>query len=59
MKLVSTLATIYAVGKGFIAIMANPIVLAGLGILIAMGMQGLGKSEKQVMRRFRKYGWFF
>ena len=58
MKLVSTLATIYAVGKGFIAIMANPIVLAGLGILIAMGMQGLGKSEKQVIEDLENMGGF-
>ena len=58
MKLVSTLATIYAVGKGFIAIMANPIVLAGLGILIAMGMQGLGKSEKEVIKDLEAMGGF-
>ena len=58
MKLVSTLATIYAVGKGFIAIMANPIVLAGLGILIAMGMQGLGKGEKQVIEDLENMGGF-
>lgn len=58
MKLVSTLATIYAVGKGFIAIMANPIVLAGLGILIAMGMQGLGKTEKQVIEDLENMGGF-
>lgn len=56
MKLVSTLATIYAVGKGFIAIMANPIVLAGLGILIAMGMQGLGKEEKEVLEELEAMG---
>lgn len=58
MKLVSTLATIYAVGKGFIAIMANPIVLAGLGILIAMGMQGLGKGEKEVIKDLEAMGGF-
>ena len=58
MKLVSTLATIYAVGKGFIAIMANPIVLAGLGILIAMGMQGLGKGEKEVIKDLEDMGGF-
>jgi hypothetical protein len=56
MKLVSTLATIYAVGKGFIAIMANPIVLAGLGILIAMGMQGLGKGEREVIEELEAMG---
>lgn len=56
MKLVSTLATIYAVGKGFIAIMANPIVLAGLGILIAMGMQGLGKGEREVIDELEAMG---
>ena len=58
MKLVSTLATIYAVGKGFIAIMANPIVIAGLGILIAMGMQGLGKSEKETISDLEDMGGF-
>ena len=58
MKLVSTLATIYAVGKGFIAIMSNPIVLAGIGILIAMGMQGLGKSEKEVIKDLEAMGGF-
>ena len=58
MKLISTLATIYAVGKGFIAIMANPIVIAGLGILVAMGMQGLGKSEKEVVKDLEAMGGF-
>ena len=56
MKLVSTLATIYAVGKGFIAIMANPIVIAGLGILVAMGMQGLGKDEREVIDELESMG---
>ena len=56
MKLVSTLATIYAVGKGFIAIMANPIVIAGLGILVAMGMQGLGSDEREVIDELEAMG---
>ena len=56
MKLISTLATIYAVGKGFIAIMANPIVLAGLGILVAMGMRGLGKDEREVIDELEAMG---
>ena len=56
MKLISTLATIYAVGKGFIAIMANPIVLAGLGILVAMGMRGLGKGEREVIDELEAMG---
>jgi hypothetical protein len=38
--------------------MANPIVLAGLGILIAMGMQGLGKTEKQVIEDLENMGGF-
>ena len=58
MKLVTTLATIAAVGKGFIAVMSNPIVLAGLGVLIAMGMQGLGRDEKDVMKELEKMGGF-
>ena len=56
MKLISTLATIYAVGKGFIAIMANPIVIAGLGILVAMGMQGLGSDEREVIDELEAMG---
>jgi len=56
MKLVSTLATIYAVGKGFIAIMANPLVIAGLGILVAMGMQGLGSDEREVIDELEAMG---
>ena len=58
MKLVTTLASILTVGKGFIAIMSNPILLAGIGVLIALGKQGLGKTEKEVLTDLEDMGGF-
>ena len=58
MKLITTLATIFTVGKGFIAVMSNPILLAGIGVLIALGKQGLGKTEKEVLTDLEDMGGF-
>lgn len=35
LKLISTLSTILAIGSSFLAIMSNPVVIAGLGLLLA------------------------
>ena len=56
LKLAATLAAIVKVGAGLLAILANPLVLAGIGILVAAGMQGLGKSEKEVMKELEQMG---
>ena len=56
LKLAATLAAIVKVGAGLLAILANPLVLAGIGILAAAGMQGLGKDEKEVMAELEAMG---
>ena len=56
LKLAATLAAIVKVGAGLLAILANPLVLAGIGILAAAGMQGLGKSEKEVLKELESMG---
>ena len=58
MKLVKTLATILAVGKGFLVLLANPFILAGIGLLYAASMQGLGKTEKDVIKELENMGGF-
>lgn len=39
-----------------IAVLANPLLLAGIGILIAAGSQGLGKREKEVLAELELMG---
>ena len=39
-----------------IAVLANPLLLAGVGILIAAGSQGLGKGEKEVLAELQSMG---
>ena len=56
LKLLATLAAIVKVGAGIIAILANPLLIAGIGILMAAGMQGLGKSEKEVLKELEQMG---
>ena len=56
LKLAATLAAIVKVGAGLLAILANPLVIAGIGILAAAGMQGLGKDEKEVMAELEAMG---
>ena len=56
LKLLATLAAIVKVGAGIIAILANPLLIAGIGILMAAGMQGLGKSEKEVLKELENMG---
>ena len=56
LKLAATLAAIIKVGAGLLAILANPLVIAGIGILAAAGMQGLGKDEKEVMAELEAMG---
>tara|TARA_B100001778_G_scaffold99687_1_gene81332 strand:+ start:1672 stop:2802 length:1131 start_codon:yes stop_codon:yes gene_type:complete len=56
LKLLATLAAILKVGAGIIAILANPFVIAGIGIFAAAGMQGLGKSEKEVLKELEQMG---
>ena len=56
LKLAAVFASIFATIKGVILILANPILLAGIGILMAAGMQGLGKSEKEVLKELENMG---
>ena len=56
LKLAATLVAILKVGAGIIAILANPLLIAGIGILMAAGMQGLGKGEKEVLKELEQMG---
>jgi len=56
LKLAATLAAIVKAGAGLLAILANPLVIAGIGILAAAGMQGLGKGEKEVLKELEQMG---
>ena len=56
LKLAAVFASIFATIKGVILILANPILLAGIGVLMAAGMQGLGKSEKEVLKELENMG---
>ena len=56
LKLLATLTAILKAGAGIIAILANPFVIAGIGIFAAAGMQGLGKSEKEVLKELEQMG---
>ena len=41
---------------GVIAILSSPLVWAGIGIILAASMQGIGKSEKQVLEELEIMG---
>ena len=56
LKLAATLVAIVKAGAGLLAILANPLVIAGIGILAAAGMQGLGKGEKEVLKELEQMG---
>ena len=56
LKLAATLAAIVKAGAGLLAILANPLLIAGIGILAAAGMQGLGKDEKEVLAELEAMG---
>ena len=58
LKLVSTLGSIFTALSGLITILANPLLLAGIGILYAAAKQGLGKDEKDVIDELEKMGGF-
>jgi len=58
LKIASTLVAIVKVGAGLLAILSNPLVLAGIGILYAAAKQGLGKDEKDVINELEKMGGF-
>jgi len=58
LKIAATLAVIYKVGAGFLAILANPLVLAGVGALLSAGLQGLGGNEKDVVKQLQEMGGF-
>ena len=55
-KLAASLIAILKVGAGILAILANPLLIAGIGILMAAGMQGLGKGEKEVLKELEQMG---
>jgi len=58
LKIAATLAAIVKVGAGLLAILANPLLIAGIGILAAAAKQGLGKDEKDVIKELENMGGF-
>ena len=58
LKLAASLVAIVKVGAGILAILANPLLLAGIGVLLAAGLQGLGGNEKEVIEQLQEMGGF-
>jgi len=58
LELAVTVAKVVAVGAGIMAILSNPILFAGIGIIAAAAMQGLGRNEKQTLDELEKMGGF-
>ena len=58
LELAVTVAKVVAVGAGIMAILSNPILFAGIGIIAAAAMQGLGRGEKQTLDELEKMGGF-
>lgn len=58
LKLAASLVAIVKVGAGILAILANPLLLAGIGVLLAAGLQGLGGNEKDVIEQLQEMGGF-
>ncbi len=58
LKIAATLVAIVKVGAGLLAILSNPLVLAGIGILYAAAKQGLGRDEKEVINELEQMGGF-
>ena len=58
LKLAATLGAILSVGAGVISILANPLFIAGVTLLLAAGMQGLGGNEKDVIKQLEEMGGF-
>jgi len=58
LKLAASLVAIVKVGAGILAILANPLLLAGIGVLLAAGLQGLGGNEKDVIEQLQDMGGF-
>ena len=58
LKLAASLVAIVKVGAGILAILANPLLIAGIGILYAAAKQGLGKDEKDVIKELEQMGGF-
>ena len=56
LELAVTVAMVVAVGAGIMAILSNPILFAGIGIIAAAAMQGLGRGEKQTLDELEKNG---
>ena len=58
LKLAASLVAIVKVGAGILAILANPLLLAGISVLLAAGLQGLGGNEKDVIEQLQDMGGF-
>ena len=58
LSLVGTIANIVSLGAGMLSILANPLFIAGVGIILAASMQGLGRGEKQTLDELEKMGGF-
>ena len=58
LKIAASLFAIVKVGAGILAILANPLLLAGISVLLAAGLQGLGGNEKEVIEQLQDMGGF-
>ena len=58
LKLAASLVAIVKVGAGILGILANPLLLAGISVLLAAGLQGLGGNEKDVIEQLQDMGGF-
>ena len=58
LSLVGTIANIVSLGAGMLSILENPLFIAGVGIILAASMQGLGRGEKQTLDELEKMGGF-
>ena len=58
LKMAKTIAKIVAVGAGFMAILSSPLLFAGIGIIAAAALQGVGKGEKEVLEELENMGGF-
>ena len=58
LKMAKTIAKIVAVGAGFMAILSSPLLFAGIGVIAAAALQGVGKGEKEVLEELENMGGF-
>ena len=59
LKLAASLVAIVKVGAGILAILANPLLFAGIGVLLAATVCRDWVNEKDVLKQLQEYGWIF